>query len=173
MKDPILSLLEDRAADNLSIQKTCHSQVVELMLADQYKSTPYDGNHSRGMDVLTWGSADLHVKVIVVHDKKLAILQAATKKCYLVVWQLLHINLNTEDEEECEACVLQDLVTKGPSEQLWSMLIDGGADVNAQGGKFGNALQAAAWEGSTEVVKMLLDAGADVNVKGGQVGNAL
>lgn len=53
------------------------------------------------------------------------------------------------------------------------MLIDGGADVNAQGGKFGNALQAAAWEGSTEVVKMLLDAGADVNVKGGQVGNAL
>jgi ankyrin repeat protein len=45
--------------------------------------------------------------------------------------------------------------------------------VNAQGGEFGNALQAAAYEGHEEVVGQLLQAGADVNVQGGRYGNAL
>jgi len=40
------------------------------------------------------------------------------------------------------------------------MLMDAGADVNAQGGHFGNALQAASWGGYEEVVQMLIDAGA-------------
>jgi hypothetical protein len=46
-------------------------------------------------------------------------------------------------------------------------------DVNAQGGHFGNALQAASDGGHEAVVKMLLDAGADVNAQGGDFGNAL
>jgi hypothetical protein len=37
-------------------------------------------------------------------------------------------------------------------------------DVNAQGGEFGNALQAASRKDHETVVKMLLDAGADVSV---------
>lgn len=47
------------------------------------------------------------------------------------------------------------------------------ADVNAQGGEYGNALQAASYNGRTEVVKMLLDTKADVNSQGGAYGNAL
>ncbi|KAF2729999.1 hypothetical protein EJ04DRAFT_446072 [Polyplosphaeria fusca] len=47
------------------------------------------------------------------------------------------------------------------------MLLDKGADVNAQGGRYGNALQAASYGGHEAVVKMLLDAGADVNAQGG------
>lgn len=43
------------------------------------------------------------------------------------------------------------------------MLLDKGADVNSQGGRFGNALQIASYEGHKEVVQMLLDKGADVN----------
>jgi ankyrin repeat protein len=39
-------------------------------------------------------------------------------------------------------------------------LLDKGAEVNAQGGHFGNALQAASARGYKQVVKMLLDAGA-------------
>jgi ankyrin repeat protein len=53
------------------------------------------------------------------------------------------------------------------------MLLDKGADVNAQGGDYGNALQAALSEGHEQVVKMLLDKGADVNAQGGDYGNAL
>lgn len=46
-------------------------------------------------------------------------------------------------------------------------------DINAQGGHYGNALQAAAYEGRNDTVQLLLDNGADVNVQGGHYGNAL
>ena len=46
-------------------------------------------------------------------------------------------------------------------------------DVNAQGGEYGNALQAAAYDGILEVVQLLLDKGAKVNAQGGYYGNAL
>ncbi|KAM0322092.1 hypothetical protein ACHAQA_009721 [Verticillium albo-atrum] len=52
-------------------------------------------------------------------------------------------------------------------------LLANGADVNAQGGHFGNALQAALLEGYTEIVRLLLAKGADVNAQGGDFGNAL
>ena len=53
------------------------------------------------------------------------------------------------------------------------MLIEGGADVNAQGGLYGNALQAASERGPEKVVSMLIEGGADVNAQGGLYGNAL
>ncbi|KAK3351860.1 hypothetical protein B0H65DRAFT_137399 [Neurospora tetraspora] len=46
-------------------------------------------------------------------------------------------------------------------------------DVNAQGGEYGTALQAASFQGHKEIVEMLLDKGADVNVQGGDYGTAL
>jgi hypothetical protein len=53
------------------------------------------------------------------------------------------------------------------------LLLDQGAEVNAQGGAYGNALQAALWGGHEQVVKTLLDKGAEVNAQGGAYGNAL
>jgi ankyrin repeat protein len=52
-------------------------------------------------------------------------------------------------------------------------LLDNGAEVNAQGGAYGNALQAASARGHEQVVKTLLNAGADINAQGGHYGNAL
>ena len=52
-------------------------------------------------------------------------------------------------------------------------LIEKGQNVNAQGGKHGNALQAASLYGNQEIVKMLMDKGADVNAQGGGYSNAL
>ncbi|KIX01149.1 uncharacterized protein Z518_08874 [Rhinocladiella mackenziei CBS 650.93] len=52
-------------------------------------------------------------------------------------------------------------------------LLERGADVNAQGGEHGNALQAASEGGHEKVVQMLLERGADVNAQGGQYSNAL
>jgi len=40
------------------------------------------------------------------------------------------------------------------------ILIDVGADVNARGGYYGNALQAASTRGHEKVVQILIDAGA-------------
>jgi hypothetical protein len=55
------------------------------------------------------------------------------------------------------------------------LLVDKGADVNAQGVVYGNALYAASAGGHEQVVKMLLDKGANVNAQGGggHYGNAL
>ncbi|KAH7377133.1 ankyrin repeat-containing domain protein [Plectosphaerella cucumerina] len=53
------------------------------------------------------------------------------------------------------------------------LLLQEGADVNAQGGMCGNSLQAASSEGHVEVVKLLLVMGADVKAQGGFYGNAL
>ena len=53
------------------------------------------------------------------------------------------------------------------------ILLDKGANVNAQESHYGNALQAASYEGHEEVVKILLDKGANINALGGFYGNAL
>jgi len=53
------------------------------------------------------------------------------------------------------------------------LLLESEVDVDAQGGEYGNALQAASAIGHEEIVKLLLDKGADVNAKGGKYGNAL
>ncbi|KEY74882.1 hypothetical protein S7711_10251, partial [Stachybotrys chartarum IBT 7711] len=52
-------------------------------------------------------------------------------------------------------------------------LIITGANVNAQGGYYDNALQAASYQGHDKVVELLLDKGANVNAQGGRYGNAL
>jgi ankyrin repeat protein len=48
-----------------------------------------------------------------------------------------------------------------------------GAQVNAEGGYLGTALQAAASRGYLDILQVLFDNGADVNAKGGSYGNAL
>ena len=53
------------------------------------------------------------------------------------------------------------------------LLLEKGADVNAQGGFYGNALQAASYGGHDQLVQRLLEKGADVNAQGGWYGNAL
>jgi ankyrin repeat protein len=53
------------------------------------------------------------------------------------------------------------------------LLLDKGADVNATGGEFGNALQAAVISGHIYIAQLLLEKGADVNATGGEHGNAL
>jgi hypothetical protein len=52
-------------------------------------------------------------------------------------------------------------------------LVDEGADVNAQGGQYCNALQAASYGGHIEIRELLLDKGADINAQGGLFNNAL
>ncbi|KAH0538097.1 hypothetical protein FGG08_005309 [Glutinoglossum americanum] len=53
------------------------------------------------------------------------------------------------------------------------LLLEAGADVNAQGGRHGNAIEAASFQGHDEAVQLLLEKGADVNAQWGEYGNAL
>ena len=62
---------------------------------------------------------------------------------------------------------------RGGSRVLVQMLLDSGADVNAQGGYYGNALQTASYLGLQDIVQLLLSKGAKVNAQGGFNGNAL
>ena len=57
--------------------------------------------------------------------------------------------------------------------ELVRLLLENGADVNAQEGRYGNALHAASLGGYVAVVQLLLNKGADVNAKGGYYGSAL
>jgi ankyrin repeat protein len=56
---------------------------------------------------------------------------------------------------------------------ITGLLLDKGAEVNAQGGDYGNALQAASIGSYEQIVRTLLNAGAEVNAQGGDYGNAL
>ncbi|KAL5325365.1 hypothetical protein ACEPPN_006490 [Leptodophora sp. 'Broadleaf-Isolate-01'] len=54
-----------------------------------------------------------------------------------------------------------------------SLLLGTGADVNAQSGEYGNALQAASIRGHEAIAALLVEKGANVNAQGGAHGNAL
>ncbi|KAH6889957.1 hypothetical protein B0T10DRAFT_43770 [Thelonectria olida] len=53
------------------------------------------------------------------------------------------------------------------------LLLEKDTDVNAEGGEYGSALQAASARGHNKIVQLLLEKGADVNAKGGGHGSAL
>ena len=53
------------------------------------------------------------------------------------------------------------------------LLIEKGADVNTQGGSYGNALQAASNGGHEAIAKLLMEKGAYINAQGKLFGNAL
>lgn len=70
----------------------------------------------------------------------------------------------------------QDPLLSAAHQGAWTVvlgLLEGGANVNARGGYYGNALQAASAGGHGEIVKQLLEGGADANAQGGLNGNEL
>ena len=53
------------------------------------------------------------------------------------------------------------------------MLLEKGADTNAQGESYGNTLQTASGGGHEKIVQILLEKGADMNAQGGEYSNTL
>jgi hypothetical protein len=76
-------------------------------------------------------------------------------------------------ERNMDAGLLYMLSLCGYGSLVKCILAGEGAEVNAQGGHYGNALQAASWGGKQQIVELLLKAGAEVNAQGGHFGNAL
>ncbi|UKZ91839.1 uncharacterized protein TrAFT101_006809 [Trichoderma asperellum] len=111
-----------------------------------------------------------------------AALYVAIRFGYRKVSQLLldrgaNVNeLAGQDDYPLQAAIAQ----RDPNVELIKYLLNLGADPNAQGRRFGTALQAACNSASlinkkefAEVIKLLIDQGADVSIQGGEYGTAL
>ncbi|CAG8218240.1 unnamed protein product [Penicillium olsonii] len=97
-------------------------------------------------------------------------LVSAVRRSDLTVTEvILYLN---EDILRGDFEVLQTAITIGYPGMV-EMLLNSGADPNAQGGRYGNALQLASFYGYADVVERILNAGADVNAQGGCFGDAL
>ncbi|KAF2265163.1 hypothetical protein CC78DRAFT_462244, partial [Lojkania enalia] len=70
-----------------------------------------------------------------------------------IVLETRKIDIDAKDKKG--ETVLQKMAEKG-NETIVDLLIDNGADVNAQGGLYGSALQAASEKGHEQIVKLLL-----------------
>ena len=70
--------------------------------------------------------------------------------------------------------VLYELIITGQLESMAPISTSKASKlINAQGGHYGNALQAASAEGHKEVIQQLLEKGAEIKAQGGEFGNAL
>jgi ankyrin repeat protein len=65
------------------------------------------------------------------------------------------------------------MLVGGHIQEIVQILLASGANVNAQGGLYGSALQAASLEGHPKTVQVLLAVGANVNDQGGHYDNTL
>lgn len=77
------------------------------------------------------------------------------------------------DEKDISGQTPLYIASNWKKENMVELLLKSGANVNAQNGYRGNALQAAAYKGHLTVVKMLLRSGANVNAQGGTFGSPL
>jgi hypothetical protein len=78
---------------------------------------------------------------------------------------LLDKNFEIEERSPGLFCFALQAAAANGNENMVQLLLNRGADANAQGGIFGRALQAAVWSGQNRVIQLLLDGGADINAK--------
>ncbi|KAN0072724.1 ankyrin repeat domain-containing protein 50-like protein 3 [Elaphomyces granulatus] len=102
----------------------------------------------------------IRLAALLGHEKVLEWMLQSNKYC----------DINESDSAGRTALIWASEFCHGKTVQ---MLLDRGADANAQGGGYGNALQAASRSGHEKIVQMLLDQGADVDAQGGLYGNSL
>ena len=80
-------------------------------------------------------------------------------------WETAVFDVETRNKD----ISLLQIVAENGHLSIIIILLNKGADVKAQGGYYGNALQAASRYGHEKMVQLLLSKGADVNAQGGFV----
>lgn len=112
------------------------------------------------------------VKILLAASPSLsrnqAFLKAAAHGQDEVIELLSHDSL---DRDILDSALYQ--ASDGEHEDTLSLLLNLGASPDAEGAEYGNALIAAAYDGSQGIVQILLDHGAEVNFHGGDYGDAV
>ncbi|MCJ1397809.1 hypothetical protein MMC11_001005 [Xylographa trunciseda] len=129
------------------------------------------------VQLLLKGGADVNVKE---NPRDRALQLASYCQSVEIVQLLLKHGADDDAREEgqgfgtaLQASCDQWSSNKKIDKALVQLLLDYGADVNAEGNKFGMSLHNASSFKSTEAVKLLLEHGADANAQGGKYGAAL
>jgi ankyrin repeat protein len=118
--------------------------------------------------LLEWG-----VDINASNKEGTVLYGALRRKSFAVAKLLLERGADVNIQERNGEHALTVATAEG-SIEIIQLLLTKGADVNAQGGKYGNVLQAASCQqGNDAIVQLLLEHGADVNAQGGRFGNAL
>ena len=122
------------------------------------------GHHSDSRTLLDYSARfwDLHFREAGIHDDDSGIVRLALRisepssKTYLV-WSNIHWGIDywRDDDNRRFSAGLMVASFFGHNAVV-KLLLNTGADVNAQGGDYGNALQAASFKGNEQVVKLLL-----------------
>ncbi|KAG6904272.1 hypothetical protein DXG01_011272, partial [Tephrocybe rancida] len=179
-------LLSTRVENNFSMsEKTTHSKISEISVAyilqfDSFEpltearlsSSPlaqYAAEH--WIDHAKSGGMDCALLKLIL---QLFVSETAAFTNWIRInnidkpWDPMDLSMN-----KAEICSPLYYASLAGLQEVSKHLLENKADVNAQGGKYRNALQAASSEGHEAIVKLLLEKGADVNAQGGQYGNAL
>jgi ankyrin repeat protein len=127
-----------------------HDRVLALLI----NSTRWqiDSRDSRGRSVLWW---------------------AFKNDCEISTRLLLAAESTMVDSKDKHDVTPLFVATKTNNIEVVRVLLEGGCNIDAQYGRYGNALYAAAARGYKEIVTLLLEKGADPNAQGGEYGNAL
>ena len=88
------------------------------------------------------------------------------------VSRLLSAEVDVNEKDEKRLTPVYYVAVSGNT-AIIRMLVERGADVNAQGGYYGNSLQAASYQGHEPIVRLLLKNKVNINTQGGNYGNAL
>jgi ankyrin repeat protein len=88
-------------------------------------------------------------------------------------FEILDVDGSDAKNDDKAPAITIEAASGSGHEAVVRLLLEKRPDVNAQGGRFGNALRAASERGYEAVVRLLLEKGADVNAQGGEYGNAL
>ncbi|CAN9256395.1 unnamed protein product [Alternaria alternata] len=163
-------LLSDRIRQGQAKQYSMQAQPISTHILEEFALAKYAAqfwsNHLRKTgdeaDAVSWVAMSL---------------MSIEQPAYLVWIQLFDPDEQCEEPDltkclESIAMPLYYAALLGLS-AIAGKLLDQGAYVNAPGGRYGNALNAASLEGHKQVIRMLLDKGAEINGQGGDYVDAL
>ncbi|KAJ5963373.1 uncharacterized protein N7479_003249 [Penicillium vulpinum] len=118
---------------------------------------------------ILWKAARPYMRVPTMSALQLAAFNGHEKEAHLLLCQDKG-NINTADDTGTYPLMYASIYGY---DKVVQVLLEQGADVNAEGGHYRNALQAACSSGYDNIAQMLLKWGANVNAQHDLYGNAL